>query len=255
MITSPQNPKVRLLRRLQTRKGRREEGLFLAEGGRLVLEGLRAGLEPALLLFDPEALEETGYGRELLERVEGAPWAWRATGEVLRSASDLKTPQALAAFPLPDPQPLPTDGLLPVAAGLQDPGNLGTLIRAAWAFGCAGCLCLGGVDPWHPRVVRGGMGAHFHLPLWRLDPERALPHLEAHFPRRYRAEARQGRPYVEADWRRPVALLLGGEGAGIPRRLAPAFPEAVQIPMVPEAESLNVGVAGAILLAWAFLQG
>ncbi len=247
MITSAANPKIKLVRALQTKRGRREaEQAFVVEGVRLVEEAARAGVAARLVLHAAGLDARSQAALEQLARLGGE--VETVAAEVLAQASDTQAPQGLLAV-LPWPVlglPSPLSFAL-VLDRLGDPGNLGTVLRAAEAAGAqAVFLAPGTVDVYNPKVVRAAMGAHFHLPIvaagWEAL-ERALAGLAL-----WRAEAHAGLAYDRVDWRRPSALLLGSEAAGpgdAARRLAP---NCVHIPMAGQAESLNAAVAAAVLM-------
>ncbi len=253
-ISSPENPKVKEMRSLHRRSARYGERLFLVEGVRLVEEALAAGLPLRLAFCVPERLQETERGQALLSRLEPSPAAFRTTPALLDSMADTVTPQGVvAAVPLPE-LPARPGGLLLVLDGLRDPGNCGTILRTAEAAGVSLVYCAPGtVDPFSPKVVRAGMGAHFHLPL---RVARGWSEIAAALAGRQvlLAEVHGGRPYDAVDWGRPTALIVGGEATGPgeeARRLATG---SVSIPMAGAAESLNAAVAAGILLFAALRQ-
>jgi TrmH family RNA methyltransferase len=247
MITSAANPKIKLVRALQTRRGRREaEGAFVVEGVRLAEEALRAGVAPRLVLHT-EALD--GRGRAVVNQLARLGAAVEAVSDgVMAAASDTTTPPGLLAV-LPIPAPALPEALTfaLVLDGLADPGNLGTILRTAAAAGVeAAFLAPGSVDAYNPKVVRAAAGAHFHLPIveagWDAI-ERRLSGL-----RLWRAEAHAGETYDRVDWRAPSALVVGSEAAGHSEAARRAAPQAVHIPMPGRAESLNAAVAAGILM-------
>ncbi|MGH2616844.1 MAG: TrmH family RNA methyltransferase, partial [Thermomicrobiales bacterium] len=131
---------------------------------------------------------------------------------------------------------------------LRDPGNLGTLLRAAAGAGVTAVyLTAGSADAFNPKVVRAGMGAHFRLPLLPLDAM-ALTELQARVPLRAVASAAATRSYDTIDWTGPAALVVGGEAEGVSAGLTAWGSEAVGIPLAYEVESLNAAVAGAVIL-------
>ena len=139
--------------------------------------------------------------------------------------------------------------LVLLLAGLQDPGNLGTILRTAEAFGCTGALATRGtVSPWNAKAVRAAAGTLFRLPLLG---QRTVPQVLALLRREgvalLKAAARGGRPLAEVKLDRPVAIALGSEGAGLPREFEEAGTR-VSISMAPQVESLNVAAAAAVLL-------
>ena len=257
MITSTRNSQVRALRSLRQRRGRLARGWYLAEGIRLVEEAMKAGLSPALVLFNPSALRRTERGTALLRQLEALDaGASPATDAVIAAASDTRTPQGVvAALPLPATDDAPLQGplalhgtLCVVLDGVQDPGNLGTILRAAWAAGVTEVLTTPGTaDPFGPKAVRAGMGAHLHL---RLLPDRSWDQVAALAIDRdvLLATAHGDTRYDAVDWRRPGLLILGSEAHGPAPAAARLATARVYIPMANGVESLNVAVAAAVLL-------
>lgn len=222
MITSAANPRVKLVRKLQSRRQRAKLGLFAVEGEDLVEAALGAGLEPVDLLVAGETVAP-----EVLASVSTLPHPARVVG-VFRSAD-------LPAF-TPRPACL---ALWRVA----DPGNLGTLVRTADAFGASVCLSPGCADPTGPKALRASAGAIFRVP---------LGHFGEAPGRRVALVAHGGRLLTEVDLSEPVVFVLGAEREGVPQDVVSACEEAATIPLAAGAESLNVAAAGAIALwEWA----
>jgi TrmH family RNA methyltransferase len=247
IITSKANEKIRLVRSLQEqRKTRQREKLYVVEGARLVEEAAATGARARLVLHDGHLgpRERSAVNRLAAAGAEVA----ETTADVLRSCSDTPAPQGvLAALEWPElalPQPLEQ---VVIADGISNPGNLGSLLRAAEAFGVqALILAPGCVDPFNPKVVRGSMGTHFRLPV-RLMEWKDLRELLQGF-RVYLAEAREGKPPDQLDWSGRTALILGGEAAGPGDQARALAAGSVHIPMSGKIESLNAAVAGGILL-------
>jgi TrmH family RNA methyltransferase len=217
LITSKDNPKLKLVRALQRKKEREETGLFACEGEDLCDAALAAGIEPVELLVAGENVEG-----ELLEGVSTLPHPARAIG-VFRRA-DLPGGSRKACLALWQ---------------LSDPGNVGTLIRSADAFGAAVALSEGCADPLSQKALRASAGAIFRVPLvsWDARPGRQIA-----------LETRGTVPLAEADLTPPVTIVLGAERAGLPDELLEACDTVASIPMPGDAESLNVAAAGAIVL-------
>ena len=244
-IESPANPRVKLLRSLTTRSGRSLERSFLVEGIRLLEAALSSGAVPSLVLYDPAARAEQPRLAALLDGLPPAVY-WAATPAIIKLVSETVTSQGvIAAFPLPA-HPIPATGLIVVADGLADPGNLGTLIRTAAAAGAAGVACLPGTaDPFAPKVVRAGAGAHWQLPVSRLS----IDELQADAARGgWLAATRGGTPYYAVKWRWDGYLVVGGEAWGARPAVVGLGFEPVTIPLAPGVESLNSAVAAAVLL-------
>jgi len=165
--------------------------------------------------------------------------------------SDVQSPQGiLAVFPVPKPESALDDSppLVLILDRLRDPGNLGTLLRAAAGAGVSAVyLTPETVDPWNPKVVRAGMGAHFRVPITTLDDD-TMADLSTRLMRRVVARAESERPYDAVDWTEPAALVIGGEAEGVGPELREWASDQVGIPLAHDVESLNAAVAGAVIL-------
>ena len=250
LITSRRNPLVGRLRALHQPKGRREQGLLLLEGTHQVQELLRLGLQPEQLLATPNWIERHGalLGDQALPL--------QPVGEeVMAAVATTDHPDGVVATLAHEALPVARgDGaFVLVLDQLQDPGNLGTLLRTALAAGVDEVWLGGGADPLQPKVLRASAGAALALPLLRFsDRSGLLPLLE-----RAAAEGRQlaatlvhpgAQPYWQLDWTCPTVLLLGNEGAGLHPQLAALATHRITIPHSAAVESLNVAVAAAPLL-------
>ena len=251
MITSVHNPKIAAIRRLMTQpKKRQEERAFVVEGVRLVEEAQRSGWTARQVLFTDQ-LDERGQVLVGEFSAGGVP-VEQVSEAVMRSASETETPQGLMVVIEMHSLPLPQmpDFLL-VLDGVRDPGNLGTILRTAAAAGVQGVLLPpGNADCWSPKVVRAGMGAHFRLPLRQLSWEEIRQTLKQPGAKLkvYLADAGEGVAYYRADFRPPVAIIVGGEAAGAGDESATMADEKVHIPMPGGSESLNAAMAAGILL-------
>jgi TrmH family RNA methyltransferase len=231
VITSAANPRLKLVRKLASRRQREKLGLFACEGEDLVVAALEAGLEPVEALVDAER-------PALLERL---PRAEQVTSALMGELSSLAHPaRVIAVFRRAD---LPSGTDAPVGLALwhvSDPGNVGTLIRSADALGPAFvALSAGCADPTGPKALRASMGALFRVPLARFD-EAPRPWIGL-VPRR-------GRPLAELDLAERATFVLGAEREGLTPEMIQDCDEVVSIPLADGAESLNVAVAGAIAL-------
>lgn len=248
-ITSPSNERIRFARSLQRTSVRRHEGLFVAEGVRLVEEALASGVKPELALVAPEQLERTPRGADLLKRLAAFP-CFPVTVPVLKALTDTVTPQGVVAiFPVPKPPKQPIQGpVVLILDRIRDPGNAGTLLRSAEACGVVRTVAfVDSVDAYSPKVVRSAMGAHFRLTI--LEDEKWVDLLPLLTDRpRWLAVARNGTSYDQVDWTRDCALILGGEAEGAGPAATAAASGEVTIPMAGPTESLNAAMAGTILL-------
>jgi TrmH family RNA methyltransferase len=224
-----------------------EDGIRL-----LVGEAQLAGWQPDLVIHTPD-LDSRGLGL-VSHFQEAGVQVEQVTGEVMQAASDTENPQGLlAVLPLRrQPQPGKLDFVV-IADQIRDPGNLGTLLRTALAAGAdAVFMPPGTVDPFSPKVVRAGMGAHFRLPLAKTswdDIKVRLKDLTI-----YTAEADHGIDYTTADLTRPIALIIGSEISGPGETSQKLADQTLRIPMPGPAESLNAAVAGAVLIFEAVRQ-
>jgi len=244
----------RLLDRLRNPRQRGREGLFLVEGIRGAGEFLRATvpMEIRFALVSPRLLE-LGGGPDLNSELLGrkVPVEEMEEGE-LEALSDTEASQGILLV-VREPEtswPLQGDPRLRLLLldGIQDPGNLGTLLRTARAFGVDGVVALDGTaDPWSPKAVRGGAGASAHVPVWRSAWPEARDWLRGQDMPILVADA-VGRDVREAPSSGSWALVLGNEGAGVRQEIRDEAQEVLSIPMAEGVESLNVAMAGAILL-------
>ncbi len=246
-INSPHNDKVRWVKSLQRRKVRHSERKFVVEGVRLIEDALRAGCIPVLVLWNLE--EEPGRRTEaLLQRLLGVtPEVYAVGPHIIKLLSDTVTPQGiLAVFPFVELEPARRELLL-ILDGIQDPGNFGTLLRSAEAAGVDQViLAPGTVDVFNPKVVRAGGGAHFRLPLAQQSWPEVEVTVRGHVVRL--ADAKSRLAHYAVDWRCPAALIVSNEGSGPSVEALKIATERVAIPMKGGVESLNVGVAGSIIL-------
>lgn len=246
-IRSAANPTIASVRALLAkREARAAEGAFVVEGRRAVADALAAGARPRLVLLR-EGAEEA-----LAATLPAATTVRRVADRVFDRLSDVATPQGvLAVFAMPE---WLADGgeagppLALVVDRLRDPGNLGTLLRAAAGVGVGAVyLAPETVDPFNPKVVRAGMGAHFRVPLLPLDGA-AGERLRAAYPLRAVARGGAATAYDAVDWRGPAALIVGAEAEGVSPAVAALGTVEVAIPLAAGVESLNAAVAGAIVL-------
>jgi len=260
-ITSPQNPRLKSWRLLQ-RDGnaRHERGEFVLEGRRIVECALEQG-RVKTLLYSEKFIARSGEGR-----TDDGPLAAALLGEA--RAQDIECVElSMAAFrkiaDVPSPQGVAVVAELPrysaadifgpaalvlVAAGVQEPGNLGSMMRTCLAAGATGLVALTpSADLFHPRAVRGSAGAVLSLPAVRMPEEEFLDAVRSSGLRLLAAMPRDGDDFRSADWSLPCALVIGSEGGGVSERLA-SLSDGVTIPMRGGTESLNAAAAAAVLL-------
>jgi RNA methyltransferase, TrmH family len=250
MITSADNPKVKQARSLLERRGREQQGRCLAEGVRLVEDAMRAGINPALIFYVAETRQHP-RGQAILTAAEASrvTAVIEVSPPVLATLSDTVTSQGLiAVLPIPNWGARAVGDLALVLDQVRDPGNLGAILRSAEAAGVTGVLLSRGcADPWSPKVVRAGMGAHFRLPVWLgLDWPQVAARLDARPI--WAADAAGATDYDRVDWTRACALILGGETEGISAEAAALCTGRVAIPMLGSPDSLNAAMAATVLL-------
>ena len=243
-ITSRTNPRLVHIRKLAGSAGlRRSSGTFLCDSPKLLSEAIQAGWEIVQVVSTHEVtLPPLPAGTEEI----------RVPRDVMESISPMKTPQGvLCICRLPD-QTLPrqlTGQRYVVLDGVQDPGNVGTVLRTADAFGCSGLILLPGcADPFGPKTVRASMGAVFRCPVWTAGPEELERTLEKSGIPLYGAALRQDTLDVRQVDLKRGALAIGSEGRGLSEDVLRRCHATIRIPMEPKCESLNAAVAAAILL-------
>lgn len=249
----PSKNKILLIERLKTRKGRPREGLVLVEGVRCVREALAADVRVRFAVRSPRLLG-TEAGRALAAEISDREVAVDEVddGDLDRLA-DTEHPQGVLLV-CEEPErrlshlSAPAAGRVLLLDGIQDPGNLGTLIRAARSFGASLVVALdGSVDPWNAKAVRASSGASFYVDIVRAPWAQVGPWLVSHNVDVLAADP-DGRDVSEVEPSLPWALAVGNEGAGLRPEIVASAAHKIAIPMAAGAESLNAGVAGSILL-------
>jgi TrmH family RNA methyltransferase len=254
IIQSKQNARVKELRAALLHPGRGESGLVALEGIHLLAEAIRSGLKPRTVFVTDN------YAHLLGEfKLPPSTEVLSLTAEVLASVVTTESPQPVAALLTPRlwdwPDLLTSESLLVVLAGIQDPGNLGAILRSAEAFGATGAICLPGtVSPWNPKAMRASAGSVFRVPLIAASVENCFDRLHKAGVQTLAAMAREAQPLEEANLAGPIALFIGSEGSGLAPELAAACDGRITIPCPGPVESLNAAVAASVLLYEAFRQ-
>jgi TrmH family RNA methyltransferase len=257
IVQSRQNRRVKELRAGLARGIKSDQGRIALEGEHLLEEALRSGLrvETIFVRSGSEGVLARLRERFAIQITKSPEFEiLQLTPDVFASAVVTESPQGVAALVeapafswgelLHAPNPL-----LMVCAGLQDPGNLGTLIRSAEAFGAAGMVILPGtVSPWNAKALRASAGSAFRLPVVAASPEEAFTFLRKNHIPLLAAVAAGGISGTEMDLSGPAALLIGNEGSGLPEEWIARADQRVTIPCPGPVESLNAAVAGSVLL-------
>lgn len=250
-ITSTQNPVIKAVRALHQRKARAESGLFLAEGHKLIVDALSVGRVPRMIVA-LEPGEDAGALQNLAARVraKGGDVIWTSPA-VLEKVARRDNPQTVIGVFEQRLEPLErfTGGTIVVLEAPRDPGNLGTIVRTADAFGAAGVILLGhSADPFGVETVRATMGSLFHVPLAHTDADGF-----ARFATAWPGRIVGTHLAATADVRSLAAeerqlLVMGTEQSGLSDALAGLCDPLVKIPMAGQADSLNLAVATAVSL-------
>ena len=246
LIRSARNPTAAYIRSLQQSGVRRRVGHTVVEGPKLVAEALRAGVvDSVLCVEDPSpaagALADDATAQGLTVR--------RCTDQVFNAVSDTETPQGvLAVITTPEPPSLPGPALLLILDGVQDPGNVGAMVRSAAAAGATNVICAPGTaDASSPKAMRAGAGGQLRVPIRKVAEPADLESL-AGGVNLYAASAAADLAYHDIDWTGPTGLIVGAESAGVSPAWRAASRAAVRVPMQGDVESLNAAAAAAVIL-------
>jgi len=253
------NPLVKQLRQAFSRAELTENGDCAIEGLRILEEAIRSGLRLSAVFFRESALERA---ERLLPQIGAQVETLLLPDKLFDSLVPTESPQGVAAlvrlkeFSLDDVLERLQVGPVVVLAGLQDPGNLGTILRSAEAFGSAGVvLGEGTVSPFNSKVVRASAGSLFRLPIVHGHGKAGAgklagisEKLRAKGVRLIATSSHKGMALDQADLKGAVAIFFGNEGAGLPREVMARMDEFISIPHTAQVESLNAGVAASIVL-------
>jgi RNA methyltransferase, TrmH family len=251
-VTGRHNSRLKDLRIAFRRAQLTSDGGCAIDGPKLLEEALRHGLHIETVFFSEVARP---LAEKLLPQIAERTETLILPATLFNSVVPSDTPQGVAAliklptFSLAQLLARANDGPFVVAAGLQDPGNLGTIFRSAEAFGAAGVfLTEGAASPYNSKVLRGSAGSIFRLPFLQISSAELLPLLRKRGIRLLATSSHQGTPVTEADWSLPLAIFIGNEGAGLSREILHQMDETIVIPQAASVESLNAGVAASIVL-------
>lgn len=251
-IEGRHNPLVKGLRRAFAHGELTPEGYCAIEGTRIVEEAIRSGLQLHSVFFSDSAENKA---QRLLPQLGARVETLLLPDALFSSAVPSESPQGVAAlvrlkeFSLDDVLAKTEAGPLLVIAGLQDPGNLGTILRSAEAFGAGGAILVDGtVSPFNPKVVRASAGSVFRLPVVQAKIGAIIAPMRERGVRLVATSSHKGVRLPEAKLSGLLAIFIGSEGTGLPRELMTAIDEVVAIPHSDKVESLNAGVAASIVL-------
>ena len=250
-ITSRQNSLLKEIRQSFTRNERTDGGSVAIEGVKTIDEAIRCGLKIHAVVFSDSG---TARAEHLLPQIPAKAEAAVVDDGIFTSLTATNTPQGVAAlveFPqvaleqiLSVPEPL-----VVVVVGLQDPGNLGTIIRSAEAFGAAGLvLCEGTVSLFNPKTIRASAASVFRLKIAHSKFADFSEAAGAHNLKRIGTSSHQGSPLPEAQLRGSAAIVVGNEGSGLPKSVLDSLDATVTIPHSPHVESLNAAMAASLIL-------
>lgn len=245
LITSKQNANVKLVYGLQNRtRTRRKEHKIVLEGARLVGDALAQGITPLLAFFTPS---KTDY--DLISQLQQLPTQLiPVSDDVMQHMSDTESPQGvLAVCPIPKPELPESPERVLILDEVREPGNMGTILRTAGAAGVQIMLLSPGcVDPYNPKVLRSGMGAHFRLPIVEAKWYEIAEYC-ADVPI-YLAAGGADLAYSDVDWAQHWALVIGNEAHGVGKAEDKLNGTLISIPMAAATESLNAAVATGVIL-------
>jgi RNA methyltransferase, TrmH family len=251
-IEGRHNALVKELRRAFARGEPTPDGYCAIEGLRILEEAIRSRLRFRAVFFNESAAPRA---ERLLSQLGDQVETLVLPDKLFASVVPSEAPQGVAAlarwkdFSLEEVLPKSQAGPVLVVAGVQDPGNLGTILRSAEAFGAGGVvLGEGTVSHFNPKVVRASSGSVFRLPLARATLSESLDRMKELGLRLVATASHKGTPLDQAKLSGPLAVFIGSEGAGVPRDLIKAMDEVIAIPQAPQVDSLNVGVAASIVL-------
>ena len=252
-ITSRRNPIVARFREI-TRSATPTNPTVLLEGPRLIEEALAAGVQIDLAAISTGAAQAR-RSADVLDRLDPAVTRLvRVSPAVMAALSPVATPSGLVALATLQPAGFEAAAPPPLALvvgllGVQDPGNIGAVIRAVEAGGATGVVTVGGADPYGWKALRGSMGSAFRLPVVQtLDPDAVRAEANARGLRVLATVPRGGTPVSDADLRSQCLVWLGGEGGGLDVSVVDTADDVVSIPMHPPVESLNIAVAAALIV-------
>jgi TrmH family RNA methyltransferase len=247
--------KLKEFAKLKTTKGRKTQGRFLLEGVHLCEEIANSDWETELVLFT-SSFQSSPAGKKLLQKFQRRKIdTLQVKSEAVKKLSDTVTPQGIICVAKIKKSSLDRlwskgSNIILALDGIRDPGNVGTLIRTADAFGIDGViLSSDSAELYNPKVVRSTMGSIFHLPIFDdVDLEKIIPKLKKLDFKILGTDAKEGRNFDKLDRSGKICILIGSEAKGLSKKLFHLSDAIIRIPTYGKAESLNASVAGGILL-------
>jgi TrmH family RNA methyltransferase len=254
MITSQENPGIKFLKSLLTPQGRRKNNSFIIEGFKLFREALTAGSNIEVFFYSPGAIEsqEGLFLKEIIRK--NTVNSCLISDVLMKSLCDTVSPQGILAVikkEIDYNEEIDfSDHIWLLAYEIQDPGNLGTIIRTADAAGVKGIfLSQGTVDVTNPKVIRATMGSFFHIKLFKIkNMESFILNSKKKGVTFITTSVSSGKEYFNIKYPSPSVLIVGNEGHGLPDDIIQGSDLTVTIPVYGKAESLNVGIASGIIL-------
>lgn len=246
--------RIKDIRRLREPRERSEKGLFIIEGVHLLEEAVKEGVSIRELFYTAR-FEDTGAGSRMLSSLRKMHVPMHQISEnTMESISDTESPQGVLAV-VKQPEHTLDDllkgkGPLIIACGLQDPGNMGTIIRTADAGGVSGVIATqNSVDVYNPKAIRATMGSIFRVPVVKVEYlNDVLSDLRKNGYQIAATTAKTKTSYLDADYRKPTAFLIGQEASGLSKELIESADIKIFIPMREGVESLNAAVSASILI-------
>jgi len=252
-VTAFSNPTVKRLRSLRDKKVRKEEGLFLAEGLRIVAEARDSGYLPEIIMFSSDSVRHP-LASEIIAATEAAGGdAIETTSDILSKTSGKDNPQMLvAAYKQPQTSLSNIDQsaapLWFAAQSLRDPGNIGTILRTGDAVGAGGLILIDeSADPYSVEAVRASMGAIFTQKVAKASWTEFVEWLRSGPGQLVGTSLKATQDYLDVEYRKPSFLLIGNEQQGLPPAYEDACDVLVKIPMAGRADSLNAAIAAAVM--------
>ena len=252
-VTAFSNPTVKRLRSLRDKKARKEEGLFLAEGLRIIAEARDSGRLPEIIMFSAEGARHP-LASEIIAATEAAGGdAVETTPDILSKTSGKDNPQMLvAAYKQPETDLSAIDRadapLWFAAQALRDPGNIGTILRTGDAVGAGGLILIDdSADPYSVEAVRASMGAIFTQKVAKASWQEFSHWLRAGPGQLVGTSLKATKDYLEVEYQQPSFLLIGNEQQGLPQAYEDECDVLVKIPMAGRADSLNAAIAAAVM--------